>query len=60
MLHLVVLALSLKVNIYSPVAVTIQKKKKKKPQWKFCGYRTDSTGLVLSYRGGTPFFTMIC
>ena len=29
MLHLVVLALSLKVNIYSPVAVTIQKKKKR-------------------------------
>jgi len=26
MLHLVVLALSLKVNIYSPVAVTIPKK----------------------------------
>lgn len=30
MLHLVVLELSLKVNIYSPVAVTIQAKKKKK------------------------------
>ena len=33
MLHLVVLALSLKVNIYSPVALTIKKKKKKKNRY---------------------------